>query len=77
MKEVTIKFETDFESNRTLPIHIGRILVGGHIVRLVFVEEGFLKLVIPQEALDDKSIIVLKPVPEGALLLGGLSAPPR
>ena len=62
MKKVEIAFETDFEHDAVLAIHIGRLTIGDHVMRLYFTPEGKVKDCIPNAAIADGSLVVLEPL---------------
>ena len=65
MKHIPIAFDTDFESDRVLPIHVGRLYIGSYIGRLMFTPKGSLCLVIDKRAVEEGNIILNDPPPEG------------
>ena len=62
MKKVEVAFETDFEHDAVLAIHIGRLHIGDHIMRLYFTPEGKVHACIPQAAVTDGSLVLLDPI---------------
>jgi len=60
MEKDVFKFDKTFEGNKVIPLFLGRLqLCDGSIVRIIFTPEG-LKLVVSQNAIDNKSLIVTK-----------------
>lgn len=66
--KIGIEFPADFNSDKVLPIHLGRFYLGGWIIRQVLCPDGKVRLVVPQGAVDDKSVIVN--IPDEAVLYG-------
>lgn len=59
--KVEVDFPADFESDRALSIHLGRLTRGkDHVMRLFFRPDGTVIAVVPQSALDDGSIVPFK-----------------
>jgi len=58
MTKVEIEFATDYEYNRPISKHIGRLYIGDHCMRLYFTPEGKVKASIPQAAVDDGSLVL-------------------
>lgn len=70
MREVPIKFPGDFESDAAAPIHLGRLYVGEHLVRVFFSPRGQMHLALPQAAIDDGSVIVTPPIDTTIITFG-------
>lgn len=56
--KVIVDFPAIFDSDEPLPLQLGRLVLGSHIVRLVFTPDGQMKMAISQKAIDDGSVIV-------------------
>lgn len=57
--KVLVDFPACFESDRVLPIQLGRVMVGNHVGRLIFCDDGKMRLILPIEAINDGSLIVM------------------
>jgi hypothetical protein len=63
-RKMAKEFQRDWETKEELPIHLGRLQVGDHVVRLIFTPELELKLVMPEEL---KEHIVWMKIPGNGL----------
>jgi len=54
-----IKFPRSFETGNEFSLPIGRMYVGGHVMRLMFTTEGRVVAAITKEAVDDGSLVLL------------------
>lgn len=66
--KIEVEFPADFESNQVGPIHLGRFYLGNWIARHVMCPDGKARLVIPQEAIDAKLVVVT--IPDEVVLYG-------
>ena len=58
--KIEIEFEKDYETDKPILIHLGRLQIGNHIGRLVFTPEGNQRLVISEAAKEDGSILFVE-----------------
>lgn len=58
MPKIEINFPADFDSDKVLPLQIGRIIIGKHIARLMFTTKGEVTMYIDKSAVEDGSIIL-------------------
>lgn len=65
--KVEIEFDSCFETNKPIPIQLGRLYLGQHVVRLAFTVDGKMKMLVPKSAIDDGSIIVSDDYKDGEL----------
>lgn len=56
--KVGVEFEASFEDQKILPIQLGRLYLGQHVVRLAFTPEGKTVMLLPKSAIDDGHVIV-------------------
>lgn len=57
MTKIAVEFPADFELERVLPIQLGRLYLGNHVVRIILAVDGKMKLVAPASAIADGSIV--------------------
>lgn len=55
--KIPVEFEANFESDGLCPIHVGRLMIGPHVMRLYFYPDGYVKGVISETAKTDGSLI--------------------
>lgn len=67
MTKIAIDFPANFGSDRVLPIQLGRLILGHHVVRVLFTKEGQMELLIPAGAVADGSVHIYGNTEEQAL----------
>lgn len=70
-KKVELSFPLDFDSQTVLPIPMGRLYLGPHVVRLALFPDGNLKLAVSEEAIQQGFILVSKAHQEELVGFGG------
>lgn len=56
--KIEVEFDSSFEDHKPVPIQLGRLYLGRHVVRLAFAADGKVKMLVPKSAIDDGSIVV-------------------
>jgi len=67
--KIEIEFDADFEGNKALPIHVGRIMIGTHIARIGFFPDGKVRMFIEKRALTDGSLVLIESYGEDEMLM--------
>jgi hypothetical protein len=74
--KVEVEFPGELGASGPTAIELGRISLGGLIVRVVFDPKGFVRLLVPAEAVEDGYVVFSKP-PRGVLGLAPLKVVKR
>lgn len=72
--KVEIEFDSSFGDNEPIPIQIGRLYLGNHVVRLAFTVDGKVKMLLPKAAIDEGYVIVTHAFRDAKLV--GFGYPP-
>lgn len=56
--KIEVEFDSSFEDHKPIPIQLGRIYLGQHVVRLAFMPDGKVKMLLPKAAIADGSVIL-------------------
>lgn len=64
MKKVEIEFPNSFESDGIGCLPVGRVMLGRHVMQLVFSPRGYVIGVVDKSAVDDGSLILSPPYDE-------------
>ena len=56
---VEIDFQQDFDSNKLVPIQLGRLYLGSTVARLMFASDGKVQLWAQQAAVDSGHLIIM------------------
>lgn len=67
MPKIEINFPGDFESGRAGALPVGRIMLGGYVLRLVFTPRGEVVGLIDKGAIASGNLILMKSPEEGGL----------
>lgn len=72
--KVEIEFDSNFESGKPIPIQLGRLYLGDHVVRLAFTPEGKVVMLLPKAAIKQGHVIVTDDYKDAELV--GFGFPP-
>jgi len=70
MRTHEIQFGVDFETDKSIPLHVGRLYIGKDqqfVVRMFFNTEGALCLVLPEAAVKAGAVIIYPDLPTGPM----------
>lgn len=62
--KVEVDFPADFESDRVIPIHLGRLMIGPHVARLYLCPDGNVRMSISKSAIEQGFIVTYDQIRE-------------
>lgn len=68
--KIEIDFDSSFEDGKPIPVQLGRLYLGQHVVRLAFTPDGRVVMMLPKAAIDSGHVIVVDVDYKNAELIG-------